>query len=109
MARGRVDATLQGVVARSVPVKDTRDTSRCPVCGTLRVLWLAQLDGDALRLHEHLHPPLAQLAADAALLVAAEGHEGHAGGVVGVDPDGARLDPFGELERLIDVLGPDGS
>src|SRR5260370_8545645 len=49
----------------------------------------------------------AQVAEEAALLVAAEGGSGIEG-VVGVDPDTAGLDLRGDAVRQFDVVGPDG-
>src|SRR3990172_4719405 len=58
-----------------------------------RLPGLPQLQRDALGLEEALEPFLAQLTANAALLVASERHRRYtqrARCVVGVDPDGAR-------------------
>src|SRR5262249_29472029 len=66
----------------------------------------AEVHPHRLDLGVELERGLAHLAAEAALLVAAEGRGG-VEDVVAIDPDRSRLERLGELVRLRDVGGPD--
>lgn len=72
----------------------------------LRTGGLAQVDMDALDLGVELQAVHAQLTANAALLVAAEGAE-DAGRAAAVDAHHAGPDTLGDPERLVDVPRPD--
>src|SRR5438132_1067147 len=68
----------------------------------------ACVDEDALHLGVVVEGLHAKLAAEAGLLVAAEGEAGE-GGVGGVDCDNARLDLSGDAVGAADVPRPEGS
>src|SRR3954451_4972312 len=68
---------------------------RCSECEPNRLQLCVMLDGVG-----------AQLASEAGLLVAAEGH-GRVHGTISIDPDGARLQPARECVRLLDIIRPD--
>src|SRR5262245_52825870 len=90
----------RGKVRRSQPRLDT----------TLRNRYtnvLLQGDGDRLELGVVFQRRFAELAADSAGLVAAEGSRG-VEDVVAVDPDGAGAEAFGDRVGLLDVARPDG-
>src|SRR5262245_63518936 len=75
----------------------------CPLPSALEV----QVHPDGFHLRIVLERVRAHFAAEAARLVAAEGGRGVVH-VVGVDPDGARLELPRYVVRLLDVARPDG-
>ena len=70
---------------------------------------LVQLDGDALRLEEYFHALGAEFAADAALLVSAERHDGNAEGAGAVTYDSTVLSCELETTGSVRVAGSIGS